>query len=349
MLNTIIENMFVGRLAADLPRSPFQINRLHESDAEILSITHENGSRFAFTTDTIAEEISSGLYTDPWLIGWMTVMVNMSDLAAVGARPLGILVAETLPEDPPEEYLRALQKGIADACSACGTYVLGGDTNFARVVSMTACAVGIIENGRTLSRIGCSPGEILFTSGPLGGGSAFAFARLSGNGTPPPRYRPAARIREGCLLRSHASCCMDTSDGALATLDQLMRLNGSGFSLNPEWQSALDPSAYALAQHLGVPDWFVLAGEHGEFELLFTIPRRRADAFLDEAGAMGWRPIRIGHAIDEPRILVPSAQGHIPLDTAEIRNLAGVARRDIRMYLLALRELAERQQRSTTP
>ena len=344
MLNIIKENQLIGRLAAGFPRSPFQINRLHESDAEILSVTRQGEARFAFTTDTIAEEISTGLYTDPWLIGWMTVMVNMSDLAAVGARPLGILIAETFPEDAPAEYVQALQRGISDACLRCGTYVLGGDTNFASIASMTGCAIGIIDNGRALSRVGCSPGEILYTSGPLGIGSAFAFAQLGGAATVLPPYRPLARLREGCLLRSYASCCMDTSDGVLTTLDQLMRLNGSGFSLDPGWESALDPSAHGLAESLEVPDWFVLAGEHGEFELLFTIPCGRTDEFLNEAGTIGWQPGRIGHTVGEPEILVSSAAGHVRLNTAGMRNLSVVARQDIRRYLAALRNIAERQE-----
>ncbi len=341
MLNTILENSLISRLAAGLPRSPLQINGLHESDAEILTIPHQNGARLAITTDTVSEEIESGLYSDPWLIGWMTIMVNLSDLAAVGASPLGILVAETFPPDVTDEFLQGLQKGIADACNACGTHVLGGDTNSGPALSMTACAVGIVEDKTAITRIGCSPGESVFVSGPLGGGSDYAFARL--NGFPLPHYEPVARLREGGFLRSFATCCMDTSDGLLATLDQLMRLNDVGFSLDPGWESALTQASRDLARDLGVPAWFIVAGEHGEFELVFTIPDQQVREFLAGSESHGWHPLRIGRVTSDPRILVPSTKGEFALDTAAIRNCAGIARQDMWAYLNALRKIAAAQ------
>lgn len=345
MLNTILENSFINRLAAGLPRSPLQLNRLHESDAEILTIPQQDGLRLALTTDTVAEEIESGLYSDPWLIGWMTVMVNLSDLAAVGARPLGLLVAETLPPDTAVEFLQRLQQGVADACNACGTYVLGGDTNSGPALSMTACAVGLLEERRAITRVGCSPGESVFVSGPLGGGSAFAFAHW--NGSPPPPYQPIARLREGAILRSYASCCMDTSDGLLASLDQLMRLNNAGFSLDPGWESVLTQPARGLAHDLGVPEWFVIAGEHGEFELVFTVPDGEVRQFLTEAGSSGWQPLRLGRVTSKRRILLASEKGEFPLDTTAIRNCSGIARRDIWAYLKALRDIAANKQSFT--
>ena len=346
MLNSILENSMINRLAAGLPRSPMQVNRIHESDAEILTIPGHEGTPLALTTDTVAEEIASGLYADPWLIGWMTVMVNLSDLAAVGARALGLLIAETLPPDATEGFLQELQLGIADACRACDTYVLGGDTNSGPSLSMTACAVGLCEGDRTLSRLGCSPGDLVFASGPLGGGSAYAYARMTGSPLPP--YRPVARLREGAFLRSFATCCMDTSDGLLATLDQLMRLNGVGFTLDPGWESALTEDSRALARHLEVPAWVVVAGEHGEFELVFTLPAERTDKFLSAAGSLGWSPVPLGHVTAGREIRVSSGEkGVVSLDTAAVRNCADLARRDVRAYLEALRQLAGAQQGAT--
>lgn len=78
------EVALLERLAGGFARSHLQCNQRHESDAELIRLP---GSRsvLALTTDAISEEIESGLYADPYLIGWMTVMVNASDLAAVGA------------------------------------------------------------------------------------------------------------------------------------------------------------------------------------------------------------------------------------------------------------------------
>src|SRR5512141_3471353 len=101
MNGAILENQMIERLARSFRRSPGQVNRLNESDAEIVRLGTSD-TRIAVTTDSIVEEIASGLYDDPRMIGWMAAMANFSDLAAVGATPLGLLVAETLPADLPE-------------------------------------------------------------------------------------------------------------------------------------------------------------------------------------------------------------------------------------------------------
>ena len=343
MLNAIAENSLIDRLVRGLPRSPFQLNRVHQADAEILLLPGTSGMRLAVTTDTLAEEIRMGLYTEPGLIGWMTVMASMSDLAAVGASPLGILIAETIPQTCPESFLRGVQEGIGDACRACATAVLGGDTNVGEPMSLTGCAVGMLDRGEALTRVGCAPGEVLYVSGRLGSGNAYAFATLTGRNGRRPSYRPKARLAEGQMLGGFASACMDTSDGVLATLDQLMRLNGVGFVLEQErWQAALDPASRCLLQDCDLPEWFLLAGPHGEFELLFTLPPGREGAFLAEANGHGWHPLRLGRTIAVPEIRLAVGDSERRLDTGGIRNLASPTPGAMASYLTALREIGER-------
>ncbi len=198
MMNAIKENEFISRLTAGFRRSPLQENGLQESDAEILCLPGNDPARIAVTIDTISEEISRGLY-DPYLAGWMTVMASMSDLAAVGARPMGIVISETLPPDLSGVRIEELQKGIGDAADACGSYVLGGDTNSGERLLLTGCAIGIFGSEKSLSRRGATPGDALYTTNLLGSGNAFALSRLlslcSGGG-------PAARLQaEGAAGR----------------------------------------------------------------------------------------------------------------------------------------------------
>jgi thiamine-monophosphate kinase len=334
MLMSIDENVLIDRFAGDLPRAPYQLNRRHDADAEILAgMWGKGNTRLALTIDTIAEEISSGLYSDPWLIGWMSVMVNMSDLAAVGAAPLGILLSLVIPRGYPPDSIERLRAGILQACRQCGTFVLGGDTNEGTTLETTGCAVGIIGPGRTMTRLGSKPGDFLYASGPLGAGSAFAYSVLHSPHPFPVRYQPIARLREGRILRSIVSSCMDTSDGALATLDQMMRLNRVGFLLESGWEGVLDPSAHTLAATLEVPPWLVLAGPHGEFELIFTVPERGVPALLTEAGHIGWHPVLLGRVIKEVEVRVCSGARSVRVDTGAIRNLAPLARLDPREYL----------------
>ena len=122
-LNSILENKLVNKLIESFERSPMQLNKPHESDAEIIELN--DNTKLAITTDSISEEISTGLYDDPYFIGWMIVTVNMSDLAAVGASPLGILISEIIPKNFSDEKVTELQRGISDACKAYNTFVLG--------------------------------------------------------------------------------------------------------------------------------------------------------------------------------------------------------------------------------
>ena len=75
MLNQIVENSFINSLVCNYRRSSLQINKVHESDAEIIGLGEDFPAYLAVTTDSIVEEIKSGLYNNPYLIGWMSVML----------------------------------------------------------------------------------------------------------------------------------------------------------------------------------------------------------------------------------------------------------------------------------
>ena len=319
MMNDVIENRVIDSLVRRFQRSASQINRPHESDAELVRLG--SGLLLAVTIDTIAEEISTGLYRDPYLIGWMTVTASMSDLAAVGAQPIGIVLSELLPQSYPDADLDRLQHGIEDACSAYQTFVLGGDTNRSDHLVTTGCAIGVISGqGHPVGRIGCKPGDALYATGKLGSGNAFAmmqFAGVAGKSFP---YQPSARIREGELLTPFVSSRMDSSDGFLATLDQLMRLNHVGFTLGDRWAPALSSEAADATTKFGIPPWLFLAGQHGEFELVFTVRPESESALHEMCVRNNMNPIRLGEVTRKPEISLMLYGATVTLDTARIRN-----------------------------
>jgi thiamine-monophosphate kinase len=319
------ERVLIDRLAAGFARSPRQLNALHESDAELVRLPGGD-TVLAVTTDVIVEEIAAGLYRDPYLAGWMIVAVNASDLAAVGAAPVGIVVSESLPPDMSGAALDDLQRGIRDAAKRHDLPLLGGDTNQAGILVLGATAVGTVPADRVLTRRGAEPGDRLFASGSLGIGTAFAFAALmrgdGGRGNAVP-FQPVARLREGRCLPGIASACMDTSDGVIATLDELMRLNGVGVRWERPVVESLHPAAVATARSAGLPLWTMLAGPHGEFELLFTVPHVRCAALDAAASAIGWTPIALGVVTEEPVCSLHDATEWLEIDTARIRNLFG--------------------------
>lgn len=172
-LKDIIENKIINNLTKSFSRSPLQVNKLHETDAEIIKLD-DSPYNLAITIDTISEEIKTGLYSDPYQIGWMSVMVNLSDLAAVGASPIGIVISQILPKNISDDLLEKLQAGINDACMKCKTFVLGGDTNFGDELIISGCAIGMVDKAKHLSRIGCQPGDKIYTTGKIGIGNAYA-------------------------------------------------------------------------------------------------------------------------------------------------------------------------------
>lgn len=320
IMKPIHEHTVIEKLTGGFRRSSAQVNALQTSDTEILRSPVFTDRYLAITTDSIAEEIASGLYHDPWLAGWMTVTANLSDLAAVGAEPLGMLVSEILPKNLPADSVNRLQQGMKDALETYGTFLLGGDTNTGSQLMMTGTAVGTIK-GKPLSRLGANPDERLYSSGPLGSGNAFAFSHFAGY-SPLPLYRPSARLAEGQLVRNYATCCIDTSDGLLAAMDQLMRLNAVGFEITRGWENALHRDARALANEAHFSPWLLLAGQHGEFELIFTIPSTHEDEFLRAARSAGWEPLFLGTATARESLLLPLDGNNTSIDTAYVRNLA---------------------------
>jgi thiamine-monophosphate kinase len=335
-LDLILENKVINDLISEFERSPMQLNRPHESDSEVIRLN--DNTKLAVTTDSISEEISTGLYDDPYLIGWMIVTVNMSDLAAVGATPIGILISEIIPKDFESDKIKELQMGISDACKAYNTFILGGDTNEGERWVLTGSAIGIINKEKPLTRISCKTGDILFSSGKLGSGNAFAISKLITKDNSFIDYKPLARLEYNSLLNKYASCCMDTSDGLIATLDQLMRLNDAGFELNSDWQKAIDEKALNYVKNINVPPWLLFAGQHGEFELIFTIPEKLKKSFLDEALLNNFEPIELGAVIPEKEIKIPVYNNPIPINTELIRNLPNETKGDVNLYLKSLLE-----------
>jgi thiamine-monophosphate kinase len=320
-LKDIIENKIINDLTKSFRLSPSQLNKIHETDAEVIRL--ENSAYdLAITIDTISEEIKTGLYSDPYLIGWMSVIVNMSDLAAVGANPIGIVISQIFPKDVSTEFLDKIQAGINDACLKCGTFVLGGDTNFGDQLIISGCAIGTLEKGKHLKRIGCKPGDRIYLTGKVGYGNAYAFQKLFNKNDYKINYQPSAKLEWVKILKKHSSSCIDTSDGVISSLDQIMKLNNMGFKFRNDWDEVIDLSSTQLFGNHNLPLWFLLAAEHGEFELLFTVPAEKKLEFLKETCHLNLKPLYLGETMEDQKITINIYDREQSLDTEKIRNLA---------------------------
>jgi thiamine-monophosphate kinase len=341
IMEDILENVMIDRIANRFLRSPQKVNDIHEADAEIINLGNGYRDYLAITTDGLVEEIASGLYDDPYLIGWMLAAVNFSDLAAVGADPLGLLISVSQPPGLSETFIGRLTEGISAACKQLNTFVLGGDTNQGKELFLSGCAVGLVPKKATITRVGVKPGDRVYLSAPGGIGNVFALLRLSPQDFPESElcYQPTARIREGKIVREWANCCMDTSDGVIHTLDTLMRLNSCQFVLDNDWERILHPTALQVCKAQSLPPWLVLAGIHGEFELCFTISGDNEESFLREAARSGWAPILIGETDKGQGISIRNGKRLVPLDSTSIRNLSEIAGSEPGVYIRKLLEI----------
>jgi thiamine-monophosphate kinase len=339
-LGAVGENAFLALWGERLRRHPDQVNGLHEADAELVPLPG-TGRLLAVTTDTVAEEIALGFYRDPETIGWVAAAASLSDLAAVAAEPVGLVTAVTLPRAAPRAFAEGLAKGLDDAARAAGTFILGGDTNLGDAASVTTTAVGTVAEGERLTRVGCAAGEVVYASGRLGGG-ALAVMRALGISTAGD-FRPYPRLREARLLAGWATACMDTSDGLVATLDQLSRLNGVGFDVTAPLADVLAPDVLAACRAAGLDPLLALAQPHGEFELVFTVPAVRAEAFEKHAREHGFEPVRLGvataSAAEVAALRFSSDGAPRVLDGARIRNLQDEVGSDPARYAVALAAL----------
>lgn len=344
MMKDVLENLMIEKIAQNFIRAPHQRNKTHEADAELLDIGEKDDKYMAVTTDALVEEVESELYDDPFLIGWMLVMANFSDLAAVGAEPLGLLVTLSFPTTQDESFIAKLIEGISAACQRLNTFVLGGDTNQGQKLFLSGCAVGLVPKKSTMTRIGAKPKDKLYLTGPAGLGNIFAFLKLFGkdNRLRKSFYQPVARTDEAVIVREFASCCMDTSDGVLHTLDSLMRLNRCGFVLSSDWDRILHPVARNVCRAQRIPPWLILAAVHGEFELCFSVKEKEEKNFLEESAKTGWKPVLIGEVTAEIGIRIKTPDRFIPIDTARIRNLAHTFGSDPERYIKELFSIARK-------
>ena len=347
-LNSRRKALEVGSIDAFVglfPRSPLQRNGPHESDSEILELGAGAGY-LAVKADAVVEEIEEGLYASGFEIGWVAAVAPLSDLAAVGAEPLGILVQTTFDPSRGEDFRLEVARGVRLACERAGTFVLGGDTNAGRSTWVGGIAVGRIPPGPLLRRVGARAGDRIFLSGPAGAGNAFAARRLlgpAGSGSSP--FMPEPRLALGRALLGLASAAIDTSDGFVAALDEVLRLNGLGAELSGEPLDWLCAEAREVASAPGFGAWPLLAGQHGEFELLFTVSPERIGALERAACAVGARPVEVGRLIEGADLCWLPRPGHrIPIDSCAARDLSRIA--EVSSYVRSLLALTAAWERA---
>jgi thiamine-monophosphate kinase len=229
----------------------------------------------ALSTDVSVERVHFRL---DWITaaesGWRSAATALSDLAAEGAEPVGLLSAITVPDGATDADLAALAGGIGEAAAAVGAVVLGGDLSRGPAWSVAVTVIGRAE--RPVTRAGASPGDAVWVTGTLGAARAALEAWRRGE-EPTPEARsayahPEPRIAAGRWLAAHgARAMLDVSDGLAADAGHLAAASGVRIRLKLETVPVAGP-AIVEARRMDVPVQQFAAEGGDDYELLVALP-----------------------------------------------------------------------------
>ncbi|HEV2080355.1 MAG TPA: thiamine-phosphate kinase [Allosphingosinicella sp.] len=283
-------------------------------DAAVLEV---GSARLVLTHDIVAEGVHFLPGDPPGDVAWKLVAVNLSDLAAKGARPLGALLGYSLAADG--EWNSAFVEGLRLALDGFGLKLLGGDTiclpeGAPRAFGLTAIGEA---SGPVPSRSGAKPGDHLWVSGTIGdAGAGLAVARgeLHGAASLIERYRlPRPRLEAGQALAPLVSAMMDVSDGLLIDLARMAE--ASGVAAVIELDTVPLSEAYIAARGEEREARIAAATAGDDYELLFSADPAQAPAILAASDALGLPFSRIGHAFEGQGLRLTDRGGEVPLPT----------------------------------
>lgn len=262
-----------------------------------------DGSHLVISVDTLVIGVHIRPEDPPESVARKALRVNLSDMAAMGATPTGLVLSAALSPALDDAWLEGFAAGLDADLSTWSLGLLGGDTvSTPGPASFSVTMLGTVPPGAHLTRSGGSPGEDLWVSGTIGD-SALGLGVLTGDGPAPAdpahaaalarRYQvPEPRVALGQALRGLATAALDVSDGLVADLGHLARASGCAARL----EAAAVPLSAAARATVGTDPAHlarVLTGGD-DYELLFAAPRGQAAAVQAAAAGAGVAVTRIG-------------------------------------------------------
>ena len=248
------------------------------------------GMQLVVTTDAIVERVHFDLRRfSPEDVGWKALAVNLSDLAAAGARPRWFLCALGVPRGSrAAQVARRIARGMVPLAKQFSCALVGGNVTAASEWSITITALG--EARRPLSRAGARPGDALVVIGSLGDAAA-GLRPYPSRGALRAQRRPVPLVREGLRAARYASAAIDVSDGFLQDLGHLCDESGTG--------AVVECSALPLGSAARrLPDGMELALGGGEdYALILSVPRARVAALRSRVEGVEVGRIVRGHGI----------------------------------------------------
>jgi thiamine-monophosphate kinase len=260
-----------------------------------------NNEYLLITTDLISQKTHIPQSSTPWQIGWHLAAINLSDIAAMGGEPLGLVMALGLPASYDEDFVKELVAGANSCVSKHQISILGGDTKEADSLTLTGCAIGKVPRNEIMRRKGANLGDIVCVTGELGR-SASAYNFLQND----PEDKNALkdllevqpRISEGRILAKSGSVTssMDISDGLASSLFQLRKINNISFEIDLN-RVPISESSRIASDKLNIPIEDLILYFGGDYELLVTIKKDRFEEIKEALSETGCKFTQIGRVL----------------------------------------------------
>lgn len=277
-INQLGERALIQRISGLLSGGGNIVVGAGEDDCAVLDTGNEE--YLLVTTDMLHRKTDFPLQMTGSQIGWMSVAVNLSDLASKGARPLGVVMAMGIPPDTEVEFIEEVVKGMDECASKYGTQIIGGDTDAHDELTLVGTALGMVKKERLIRRSGAMVGDLVCVTGHIGTAGAALFALDKkipvSQEILKALFEPVPRIDEGMALAGSSSVTsmMDISDGLALSLHDMSRAGGVGFKI---YESRLPVLSGVKRLLKGEKLLEVAVFTGGDFELLFTVAPEKLD------------------------------------------------------------------------
>jgi thiamine-monophosphate kinase len=272
-------------------------------------VSAPEGSDLVLTTDAVVAGVHFLPGDPPGMVARKALRVNLSDLAAKGARPLGFLLSLAIAAETGEKWLQAFSDGLKVDCEEFGVALFGGDTvRTPGPVTISVFALGALPRRTMARRAGAKAGDRVFVSGSVGDGALglrlhreralAARWKLSEAAADHLRMRyqlPQPRVRLAEAVRDHASASMDISDGLAGDLAKLCRVSGVSATIEVARVPLSDGARAAIAADNALTETILTGGD--DYEILCTVPAERAGSFVAAAGNARVAVTEIGEVV----------------------------------------------------
>jgi thiamine-monophosphate kinase len=313
------EERLIARYFAPLAKHPGAFGLTDDAAA----ITPPAGCDLVLKADGIVGGVHFFLDDPPDMVAKKALRVNLSDLAAKGATPLGFLLTLALPEEVGDAWLAPFARGLGADVQAFGCPLLGGDTDrTGGPITISIAVIGAVPQGRMVRRAGAQAGERVVVTGTIGDAALGLRLRRDTSDarrwglTPEQRKHlearylvPEPRIAIAEILRAHASAAMDVSDGLAGDLAKLCRASGVTAEIAVARVPLSDGARAALVEEPALIEPILTGGD--DYEVVACVPAGKVETLRRQASAAGVAVTEIGAVTagqGTTRFLAPDGQ-----------------------------------------